>query len=552
MRWLAVIALLFSTSLNAQTVGNCVSGRAEADLDVGDVFARVFNTGSLFFGNSSAAAYVVPKASNLSPIFAAGIWIGGQVNGELRVAAASYNDFEFWPGPLEDPANPPDSCAQYDRIFSVRRGDILHYLNTGEVTDDLRDWPVDLGAPVLDGDGDSSNYNLQQGDQPAIWGDQMLWWVMNDAGNEHEQTGSQPLGVEVQVSVWGSGENPLALRQGTYYRYRIINRNPYPIDSAFVSIFGDPDLGNYTDNFVGVDTLRAIAFEYNADDYDDPAQGGYGIPPSVGFKILQGPVGMPNNRDDDFDGTVDEAGERLGITAFMYFVGGHAPPYVDPVFAQQVYQVMQGRWRDGTPMREGNWGIGNTGAITPYAFPGDPVIGAYWSEVNADGMGNPTDQGGDRRIATSVGPFRLEPGESTDFVFSIVFAHGTDRFDSITQMRLAAQMVQNAYEESRFDPVRVEGHVTTPPAEGAFPIQLSAASPNPFSDQTTIRYTLPAAMNIRIAAFDVLGREVTVLVEGEQQGEHEATLDGSDLAPGVYFIRFEGGDALKTISVVKR
>ena len=53
---------------------------------------------------------------------------------------------------VESMAAPPADCSEYDRIYAVSRDDILTYYATGELTDDLRDWPYQLGAPVIDGD----------------------------------------------------------------------------------------------------------------------------------------------------------------------------------------------------------------------------------------------------------------------------------------------------------------------------------------------------------------------------------------------------------------
>src|SRR5690606_34010972 len=99
---------------------------------------------------------------------ASGIWIGGKVGGELRGAGARYTRFEFWPGPLDPttarPVNPSD-CAAYDRIWKVSQSDILDVEAGADIHDarfdDLREWPWELGAPVLaapgngiDDDGD--------------------------------------------------------------------------------------------------------------------------------------------------------------------------------------------------------------------------------------------------------------------------------------------------------------------------------------------------------------------------------------------------------------
>src|SRR5690606_37086431 len=141
----------------------CALGTAEGVLDANEVSAKVFNTGSLFFGSTSEAHYYVPAADSVSAIFAAGLWIGGKVDGELRAAGSTYYNFEFWPGPHSDGARPvdPSDCSAYDRIWIVSREDVARYLTTGEATDDLREWPAHLGAPVLDGDGDPTNYDLE-------------------------------------------------------------------------------------------------------------------------------------------------------------------------------------------------------------------------------------------------------------------------------------------------------------------------------------------------------------------------------------------------------
>ena len=111
--------------------------------------------------------------------------IAGEVGEELRTAATLYGPAEFWPGPLDDQGAPPPQCALYDRIYNITRWDIERYNETGIGTPDFLEWPFQLGAPVLDGDGDPDNYNVVDGDRPALVGDEMAWWIMNDVGNVH-------------------------------------------------------------------------------------------------------------------------------------------------------------------------------------------------------------------------------------------------------------------------------------------------------------------------------------------------------------------------------
>ena len=62
--------------------------------------------------------------------------------------------------------------------------------------------------------------------------------------------------------------------------------------------------------------------------------------------------------------------------------------------------------------------------------------------------------------------------------------------------------------------------------------------PNPFNPQTTIEFTLPGRQFVELKVFDLLGREVAVLVnEVLEPGMHRRSLDGTSLASGVYFYR---------------
>ncbi len=72
------------------------------------------------------------------------------------------------------------------------------------------------------------------------------------------------------------------------------------------------------------------------------------------------------------------------------------------------------------------------------------------------------------------------------------------------------------------------------------------AFPNPFAGATTLRFGLDAAAEVRLAVYDVLGREVAVLVEGRlEAGMHEARFDGQGLPSGVYAYRLEGAGAVR-------
>ena len=66
--------------------------------------------------------------------------------------------------------------------------------------------------------------------------------------------------------------------------------------------------------------------------------------------------------------------------------------------------------------------------------------------------------------------------------------------------------------------------------------RLAQNYPNPFNPSTTIRYELPKGSIVRLSVYDILGREVTLLVnEGKNAGVYELKFDAQRMSSGVYF-----------------
>ncbi len=78
--------------------------------------------------------------------------------------------------------------------------------------------------------------------------------------------------------------------------------------------------------------------------------------------------------------------------------------------------------------------------------------------------------------------------------------------------------------------------------------------PNPFNPSTVIRYQLSVSGNVRLAVYDVLGRQVAVLADGNvPAGSHQIRFDAANLASGVYVYRLEAGGRVftRTLLLVK-
>jgi len=99
------------------------------------------------------------------------------------------------------------------------------------------------------------------------------------------------------------------------------------------------------------------------------------------------------------------------------------------------------------------------------------------------------------------------------------------------------------------------------PASGATSVLAGAAAedlqlrvePNPFSERTELRFSLSQGRDVRLAVFDVAGRVVRVLLDGQAPaGGNRITWDGRNdsgerLASGVYFFRLDAGEQSRTL-----
>ena len=102
--------------------------------------------------------------------------------------------------------------------------------------------------------------------------------------------------------------------------------------------------------------------------------------------------------------------------------------------------------------------------------------------------------------------------------------------------------------------VMLPGIVSTESEELPAEVTLSANYPNPFNPETTIRYSLPQAGEVRLAVYDLLGHEVAVLVDrSKPAGNHTVRFGADNLASGLYVYRLQAQKKtiVRTMMLVK-
>jgi type II secretory pathway pseudopilin PulG len=331
---------------------------------------------------------------------------------------------------------------------------------------DWLNWPVDLGAPyydvndngeydpVLDADGYADE---TAGDYPGIANaDQVLWFVVNDLNPTKTiaHSGSPPMGLELQITLWGYNQPGAGLGQIVFKKYKIINYSGFYIDSMFVAQYSDPDLGNAGDDFVGCDIEKSLHFVYNGQPNDDDYTGFGLVPPAAGYDFFQGPW---VKTDDNADTAVIDLKYNIGyknlpMTSFGYFSAG--APIEDPdmgdyvEFTHSWYNMLNGfipttDLNDPTPYYVGSGP--NAGQPSKFPLSGDPVTDPTGAEGDVDGQGDNFALG-DRRMFACSGPFTMAPDEIQEVVVALVAETGSDYINSVAAMKEIDVLAQKLYD----------------------------------------------------------------------------------------------------------
>lgn len=80
---------------------------------------------------------------------------------------------------------------------------------------------------------------------------------------------------------------------------------------------------------------------------------------------------------------------------------------------------------------------------------------------------------------------------------------------------------------------------------------LNQNYPNPFNPSASIKYQIPEMSFVTVKVYDVLGNEISTLVNEEKQmGRYEVEFNAVNLPSGVYFYRLQAGDFIETKKMI--
>ncbi len=344
---------------------------------------------------------------------------------------------------------------------------------------DWTSWPVDLGAPYIERNGVAgfqtpplfSNAftpdHLVSGrfDEPGIAGaassppaDQVIWTVYNDLDSVATMNlyASKPIGLEGQFTAWGyKRAGPLGDMH--FKRLRLINKGGVNvgggvkaamfIDSMFVSMWSDPDLGDSGDDLCGSDTVLSLGYAYNNYAWDSEYRR-FGLPPpAVGYILLEGPL-VPTPGDSGIFGFRRIRSRRnVPLTAFAHYaagppIGGGVLPPGEYESTIRLYRMMRGFRPDHSSIPERYYAFPPGLIPGPFSLSGDPVTRTGF----IDGLGTEYSlSAGDRRILLSSGPFRMAPGDTQDIVVAQVGGLGNYYLQSITELESSAKVARQLY-----------------------------------------------------------------------------------------------------------
>ncbi|KPP95355.1 MAG: extracellular 1,4-alpha-glucan branching enzyme [Bacteroidetes bacterium HLUCCA01] len=161
----------------------------------------------------------------------------------------------------------------------------------------------------------------------------------------------------------------------------------------------------------------------------------------------------------------------------------------------------------------------------------------------------------DTMSATIAGNFGVTPRTA-----SVLFPSTGTWYDymsgepfEVTSTTMSVEMAPGQFNIYTTEPLPVPDIIRATSVESGDAIQLPSQVqlyqnfPNPFNPSTTVRFDLPATASVSLSVYDVLGRQVAVLVDDTlPAGTHSVNFDAQQYSSGTYLIRLQTGSHMQT------
>lgn len=522
---LLVGLILLFIEAKAQT--GCGASTAQTDLDINNVSARIFPGADMWWDLVSAPKYEVPNGSGSNRLFAGSLWIGGvDAGGQAMVAAQMFratpsttNATDFFTGPGDSCS--ASYCNQFDRIWKINKQEVINFIAGQPATTDMIQYPGNylngnVFAPFVDMNSDGI-YNSADGDYPAfditgsipdsvdqLYGDQCLWYAFNDVCSTKTQTNSPSMGLEIQGKAFAFASSDPAINNTTFYQYRIINHSAYTLNNVYLGFWSGTPL--FTDVRRGCHVIKNMA--YVTDNYSfDPPSNSY--PSAIGISLLQGPLAdVGDGIDNDRDSIIDEPGERCSMSSYIVFENVNGQPMGNPDSTIDYLNYLQGLNDSVCPC---------TSLPSPYMYPGvsDPGCPCNWIENSP---------AGDYFFIMSTGQITFQPGDIQTINYAVTWAVDSIAGYSLDSLFAAHDVVENFF--------RAGFNNSTVSVNEIKKDFKATVYPNPFIDQTLIRFDNSTDETLTFALYDAFGKQIRII---EKIRGNQIILEGKNLNSGIYF-----------------
>jgi hypothetical protein len=328
-----------------------------------------------------------------------------------------------------------------------------------------------------------------------------------------------------------------------FIKWKIINKSDADYDSVHIGIWSDVDLGNANDDLPGCDTSLNLGYVYNGDD-EDEGSAGYGTkPPACGFQLLQGPI-VPGGSNDSalFDWQWRKGFRNLPLSSFTFGTGyGEYDPFeYGPYYYGRLIGMLPIIYYYSYHYYMHLAFVIDSASGKPIKFflTGDPLKPPSPTNPLPENFPLGRIYPQDIRILLSTGPFALSKGDTQEVCAAFLIAQGNDRLNSITQLKSYSKLV--AY---FFSKIELEKRILGKPTEETPTVYYICQNyPNPFNSSTSIRFQIPEDNDVTLKVYDIIGREVAVLVrEKKKAGIHSATWNATSFPSSVYIFQLRAG-----------